>query len=182
MIRGTTLNASETCYNMKENEYRLLESYEERLLIEALQTGSKCPRAILYLDLGLCPARFQIKKYKLNFLHYILNQQMDSLMYTFFQAQLENPSKGDWVSEVKQWIVEYDIAKSIQEVKAVKKSIYEKIINDKIQEEAFQYLKGKIKSKGSQIDYGARLNMQDYMKPNNVLNFKEQIEFFFIQT
>ena len=72
MIRWTTLNSSETFYNMKEHEYRLIETYEERLLIAALKTGSKCPRSILYLDLGILPARFQIKKYKLNFLHYIL--------------------------------------------------------------------------------------------------------------
>ena len=99
-------------------------------------------------------------------------------MHKFFKAQLENPSKGDWISEVKQWIVEYDIAKSIQEVKTVKKSIYEKIIKDKIHEEAFQYLKGKIKSKGSQIDHGARLNMQDYLHFNILrtnLNFFIQI-------
>ena len=63
-------------------------------------------------------------------------------------------------------------------MKTIKKSLYEKNINKKIQEEAFQYLKGKIKSKGSQIDYGTQLNMQDYLKPNNVLTFKEQIEIF----
>ena len=83
MIRGTTLNASETCYNMNEKEYRLLESYEERLLLESIQTGSKCPRSILYLDLGVCPARFVVKKYKLNFLHYILNQHEQSLLKRF---------------------------------------------------------------------------------------------------
>ena len=66
MMRGTILNACETCYDIKENEYRIIESYEERLLIDALKTGSKCPRAILYLDLGVCPARFIVKKYKLN--------------------------------------------------------------------------------------------------------------------
>ena len=59
---------------------------------------------------------------------YILNQQKDSLMHNFFQAQFENPSKGDWVSEEIQWIGEYDIAKSIQEVKTVKKSICKKKI------------------------------------------------------
>ena len=81
MIKGTTLNASETCYNMKENEYRLLESYEERLLIEALQTGSKCPRSIMYPYSGILPARFKIKKYKLNFLHNILNQKENNLTH-----------------------------------------------------------------------------------------------------
>ena len=101
MIRGTTLNACETCYNISEKEYRLLESYEERLFIEALKTGSKCPRAIIYLDLGVCPARFIIKKYKLNLLHYILNQPEESLIKTFVKAQMSNPSKGDWLSEMK---------------------------------------------------------------------------------
>ena len=78
MIRGTTLSSCETYYNIQENEYRLIETYEEKVIIEALKTGSKCPRAIIYLDLGIYPARFQIKKYKLNFLHYILNQHEES--------------------------------------------------------------------------------------------------------
>ena len=79
---------------------------------------------------------------------------------------------------MKLWIIEYDIGKSFQEVKYIKKSLYEKIIHEKIPEEAFYYLKGKIKSKGSQIDYGSQLIMQDYLKPNNVLTFREQIEIF----
>ena len=178
MMRGTTLNACETSYNMKENEYRLIESYEERLLVEAMQTGSKCPRAVLYLDLGLCPARFVVKKYKLNFLHYILNQHEESLLFRFFIAQVESPSKGDWVSETKKWIIEYKIANTFEEVKTMKKSHNEKLVRDKVKEEAFQYLKNKIKSKGSSIDYGNQLEMQAYLKPNRVLTFQEQIYIF----
>ena len=33
-------------------------------------------------------------------------------------------------------------------------------------------------SKGSKIDYGTRLSMQNYLKPNNILTFQEQIEIF----
>ena len=51
MIRGTTLNASETYYNMKENENRLLEKYEERLLVEALQTGANVQGQLFILIL-----------------------------------------------------------------------------------------------------------------------------------
>ena len=115
MIRGT-------CYNMNEKEHRLIESYEERLLIEAIQTGSKCPRAILYLELGLCPARFIINKYKLNFLHYILNQDNQSLLKLFFQAQMDFPVKVDRVSEMKEIISDLDIAKSFEEVRKMKKN------------------------------------------------------------
>ena len=111
---------------MKEKDLRLIETYEEKVMIEALQTGSKWPRTIIYLDLGIYPARFQIKKNKLNFLHYILNQHEQNLLFRFFQAHMDSPTKGDWVSEVKKWILEYEIATSFEEVKKIKKNIYEK--------------------------------------------------------
>ena len=106
-----------------------------------MQTGSKCPRAILYLDLGVCPARFAVKKYKLNFLYYILKQEENSLLSRFFKAQLENPTKGDWVSEMKKLIEELEIASSFEEVIRIKRSKYEKIVSDKLKVEAFKYLK-----------------------------------------
>ena len=178
MIRGTTLNACETCYNMNEKEYMLIESYEERLLIEAIQTGSKCPRAILYLELGLCPARFIIKKFKLNFLHYILNQDDESLLKQFFKAQMDFPVKGDWVSEMKELISDLDIAKSFEEVKNMRKNHYESLVNTKVKAEAFKYLLNKVKTKGSLINYGNSLEMQNYLKPNAVLTFQEQVHIF----
>ena len=131
MMRGTTFSACETCYNINEKEYRIIETYEERLLTDAMQTGSKCPRAILYLDLGVCPARFVVKKYKLNFLHYILNQHEKSLLHRFFTAQLENPTKGDWVTEMKKYIIELEIASSFEEVKTITKTRHEKRVCDK---------------------------------------------------
>ena len=112
---------------MKENENRLLEKYEESLLVVALQTGSKCPRAIIYLDLSIGHARFQVKKYKLNFLHYILNQHEDSLLFRFSKAYMESPTKGDLVSEVKAWICKYEIATSLKEVSKMKKMHMKKL-------------------------------------------------------
>ena len=86
------------------------------MLIKSLKTGIKCPRAIVYLDLRICPARFVVKKYKLNFLHNILNQQEESLLFRFSKAQMDNPSKGDWVSEMRAWICLYEIAESSEDV------------------------------------------------------------------
>ena len=39
---------------------------------------------------------------RLNFLHYILNEEEGSLIGIFFTAQCENPTKKDWVSSVKE--------------------------------------------------------------------------------
>ena len=91
---------------------------------------------------------------------------------------MNSPTRGDWVSEIKKWINEYEIATTFEEVKNMNKKQYEKSICEKVQQEAFQYLKNKIKSKGSTIDYGTRLAMQNYLKPNNVLTFQDQKEIF----
>ena len=124
-----------------------------------MKTGSKCPRAILYLDLGPCPARFVIKKYKLNFLHYILNQDEESLINRFFKAQLYSPVKGDWVSEMKNVISDLDIAESFVKVKKMNRSNFESLVNKKVKAEAFKYIKKKIKTKGSLINFGNSLEM-----------------------
>ena len=60
----------------------------------------------------------------------------------------------------------------------MKKKHYEKNVYEKVQIEAFQYLKNKIKSKRSAIDYGIRIVMQSYLKPNNGLKFQDQLEIF----
>ena len=73
----------------------------------------------------MLPARIQIKKYKLNFLHFILNQKKDTLIHQFFLAQLYNPTKGEWDLKVKEWIIEYEIETSFEEVSKIKKSRYE---------------------------------------------------------
>ena len=62
------------------------------------------------------PCKVKGQKYKLNVLHYIMNQHEKTLLFTFFKVQMESPTKGDWVSEVKAWICEYEIATSLKEV------------------------------------------------------------------
>ena len=47
---------------------------------------------------------------------------------------------------------------------------------------AFGYLKGKIKSKGKEINYGEQLVCQNYLLPNQVLTFSEQKLLFAYQS
>ena len=62
----------------------------------------------------------------------------------------------------------------------IKRSKYgeNKIVSDKLKVAAFKYLKHKIKSKESTIDYGDGLKMQNYLKPNKVMTFEEQNKIF----
>ena len=65
MLRSSILYASETYYNLKENELRQLECIEESYMIQVLKTKRSCPITQIYLELGQIPERYQIKKIRL---------------------------------------------------------------------------------------------------------------------
>ena len=122
------------------------------------------------------------KKLKLYYLHYILNENNDSLIAQFFKAQDSNPIEGDWVSEVRKLLIDLNIYKSFEDIKNMKKTHFQKLVNEEIDKHAFTYLTSKIKSKGSELDYSQCYNMQDYLRPNNIFNFEEQKMLFSYRT
>ena len=63
----------------------------------------------LYLESGNIPIRFILISRRLNFLHYILNEDDESLLRTFFTAKRESPVRGDWVMMVTEDIKELGI-------------------------------------------------------------------------
>ena len=98
MLRTSILFACETYYNLKENEVRHLERIEESYMRKLLETSKGCPIIQLYLELGHIPARFDIMKQRLFFLKYILNQDMESMIYGVLFLQIEKPAKFDWAT------------------------------------------------------------------------------------
>ena len=124
LIRTSILYAAETMYNVKEQELRALEQIEESVLQEVFITKRSCLKHLMYLDIGLYPARYQVHRQMLNFLQYILQQPSGSLLYRMFTVQQENPTKGDWVSLVKKLVGQYDINLNMEEIKDMKTSIF----------------------------------------------------------
>ena len=123
LIRNSILYASETMYNVLETEWRALEQIEESVLLKVFKTKRSCPRDLLYLETGMYPARYQVHRQMLNFLQYILQQPSESLLHSMLQAQMKNPSKGDWVSTVKELLKKYQIKLDMIEIKNTKPSI-----------------------------------------------------------
>ena len=77
LIRNSILYASEAIYKIKEIQYRAYEKIEESVFKKVLKTLRSCPQHLMYLETGLVPARYQIHRQVLNYLHYILNQAID---------------------------------------------------------------------------------------------------------
>ena len=56
----------------------------------------------LYLELGILPARYVIMKKRLNFLRYILKEDMGSMIQQVYEALKTESRNGDFVNLVKK--------------------------------------------------------------------------------
>ena len=178
LLRSSILYAGETYYNLSEKDLRMVERIEEECLSKILNTGQNCPKAVLYLETGHQPARFQIFKMMLNFLKYILDQESSSLISKFFIAQKDSPTKGDWVTFVRKLLQDMEINYTFEDIRNMKKRTFRNIVNKQVNESSFRYLLSQIKSKGKEINYSKELKCQEYLKPNSILTLKEQLNIF----
>ena len=71
---------------------------------------------------------------------------------------------------------------SFFDISHMPKCEFYKLVETKINSMAFQYLTSKIKSKGSEINYGKYLKCQQYLLPNSFLTIDDQREIFSYRT
>ena len=169
--------------NIKEAEYKALESIEESVLVKALKTKISCPKHLLYLEVGLVPARYQVQRQILNFLQYVLQQPKSSLLNRMFQVMLQNPQKGDWASNAVCLVEQFELNLNLQDIQVMKPSIFKNLVKKKMTEIAFRDLKKTQieKKKGRFINYSC-LTMADYLLPEANLTNEEKIYLFAIRT
>ena len=95
LFLSSILLNSEVWYNLTTKNVQELEIVDNMLLRRILECPQGTPTSMMYLDLGCVPIRFLIKSRRIIFLQYILQQNDQSLLFKFFQAQRQNPLKGD---------------------------------------------------------------------------------------
>ena len=157
---------SEAWYNVTNAEIESLEKIDETCMRQILNAPFATPKLMLYLELGVMPLRYIIKSRRLNFLHYILNDNENSLIYQFLKIQLQNPTQKDWGSEVNKDIEELNMGIMIEDIKNMPKNSFKKMVKTKVNESAFKYLISKKKSKTKDVPHNS-LNMQEYLEAND---------------
>ena len=181
ILRSSILYACETYYYLKENQIRQLERIEEGYLRKLFQTSTGCPIVQLYLESGVIPARFAIKKARLMFLKSILEENPNSMIHRFITLQIEQPTKGDWISSCQQDLIDLDINLSFEEITKISKYQLKKQIKESISKKAFEYLIKKQGSKGKEMKY-TELEMAEYLQPNEQeITIQEQRNIFAIR-
>ena len=119
LVRNSVLYGTEAMYNISEKELRQIEKIEEDHMrnIFQVKTGIQVPLHLMYLDLGQTPARYQIYRYKMNFLQYILHQKEESLLSRMLYAQQIRPVRGDWFSGVRQIMEDMHIIMKLEDIR-----------------------------------------------------------------
>jgi len=99
LLNGILTN-SEVWNGLTENDYKELEMVDEYLLRGILKSHSKVAKESIYLETGLLPIRFIIKKRRLNYLRHILSRDKEELISKVYYAQKRRPGK---MIGLKQW-------------------------------------------------------------------------------
>ena len=131
-LLSSILSNSEVWYGVTKHEIEVLEKLDEMLLSEIVECSRNVQRELLYLEFGLIPIAYLIKMRKQMFLHHILQQKEDSLLFCFFMAQLRNPTKGDWVTTVMEEMDELEIGLQLDDIKNMTKNSFRKIVKEKV--------------------------------------------------
>ena len=112
LLVSSMLCNSETWYNITKAELDLLETVDVQLLRSILKAPKSTAKEMLFLELGCVPFRELIRKRRILFLHYILNEDPNSMMYRFLMTQMKNRKQKDWI-----YIVSNDFSDLIMGVK-----------------------------------------------------------------
>ena len=121
------------------------------------------------MELGIIPFRDIIIGRRLNFLYTILNENPNSLIYRFFEAQCKYQTRKDWVTMIEkdlEYLELQDI--SMEKIKGMSKIQFRNIVKQKIEEKTLEKLE-KIKQSHSKAKFleHNKLRMQKYLQPNS---------------
>ena len=180
LLVSSMLFNSEVWYNITKSELELLETVDLMLLRGILKAPKSTPKEMLFLELGLVPFREIIRKRRLGFLHYILNESKDSMIHKVFESQRENKTSKDWVTTVLKDLKEINLELSFEQIGKMKKGLFMNTIKRKTDHKALLYLE-KLKEKHSKVRFLKHpvLRIQKYLMPNETNMKKEHCEQIF---
>ena len=175
LLLSTLLSNSESWYNLTPKEIESLEKVDEAFMRKLFSSQVSTPREALYLESGNIPIRFVLMSRRLNFLHYMLNEDEDSLIRSVLNAQIQNPTNGDWITTALEDIKSLEINLSLEEIQRLSKVNFKKMLKENVRIKSFQYLLNikESHSKTINLEYSA-LSLQNYLKPFSLLSIKEK--------
>ena len=74
------------------------------------------------------------------YLQLVLQEDEESLLFKFLNAQMDEPKKGDWWLKVKKDIEQLNLNLSLHEIKSMSKASFKNLVQTAVKAESFQWL------------------------------------------
>ena len=139
MLSGMLTN-SETWINITEADITKLTMPDTMLQRKLFASSGNPSKVFMSLELGVIPVKNVIMAKRLNFLHYILNENKRSIIHQVYEVLKSDSRRGDFYSLVKKDLEDLNIKideKAIREYSPVN---WKKYIRNKVRENALQHL------------------------------------------
>ena len=182
LINGILTNC-EVWYKVTEEHLKVLEAADNDLFRKIFNAHSKTAIELFYLETAKIPIRFILSKRRLLYLWNILKQNENELVRKTYKAQKLAHTKHDWFLMIKDERTKYDIDLTDEEISKMSKYKFKSLVNRKVNDYAFNYLKEKAKKhkKSSKIlenvEKESVLKRQPYLKENVFHKYECQLLF-----
>ena len=144
LINGLLYN-SEAWHNVSKKNIVKLMKVDEALLRGILKAHSKTPLEFLYLETGSVPIDWVIKSRRINYLQNILRRDKNELIKNIYNAQKDDPYKGDYVELVKDDLEKTGIVYDEVLISSMSKSKFKMLVKKNVRHAAFVELQNKLK-------------------------------------
>ena len=180
MFINSILTNTDIWYGVKESEVTELEDLDRSLLRRAFQCPMTTPKEACHLELGLLPISCILKSRRANYFHYLVNSEQDGMLFKFFQAMRENPSKDDWTEQAAKDLKDLEIEENVSFFKSISKVKFEKIVKLKTKEHALDRLNEE-KFKHSKMEnlVFTSLEIQNYLSSEEITLAQKRNIFLF---
>ena len=169
-VNGVLFN-SEAWHSTHSKHLDELELIDRSVMRFILGAHSKTPSETLYLETASLPLRYIIMIRRIMYFQTIVTRDDQELIKRVYDAQKEDPVKGDWINLLKEDFKYIGQDLNEEEAKSTGRTEYKKVIKSKVREKVFIDLNliKETHSKVQNIQYET-FETQEYMKNNNLTN------------
>ena len=118
---------------VNSSKYRTMEKLDRTLLTSYLDPKNLCQVSGCILNGGCLTISKILKLRRVNFLHYLVNLDQNSMLYKFFLAQWKYPIRNDWTFRVKQDLNDFQMTHNLDFFREKSKEAFKTLTKTKAQ-------------------------------------------------
>ena len=131
---------TEAMFDIKDKHVNLLEESDKYLMRNLFDSEMGTPVESFYIETSSIPFRFIVQGRRIMFYWTMLRKKESELAKQVFSAQQEFPEKNDWVSQVSEDLLDFEIFQTESEIKKMSKYKIKKLITSKMKQNSQAYL------------------------------------------